>query len=182
MADKKQWQNRIVDHGDEDPGKLLPNPQNWRIHSGQQQKALGAVLDEVGWVQDVILNRRTGHLVDGHLRVALAASRGERVPVVYIDVSEAEERLILATIDPLSAMAGTDEELLAALRGAMLPEHVDIAELCGAAPVPQAPGADESGQLAEQFQVLVDCGSESRQSELLERLNEEGWKCRALLS
>jgi DNA modification methylase len=130
----RQWRSRIVGEGEEDAGQLLANPANWRIHSGQQQKALGAVLDEVGWVQRVIVNRRTGHVVDGHLRVALAIRKGEKVPVVYIDVSEDEERLILATIDPLSAMAGTDEDLLAALRGAMLPEHVDIAELCRAAP------------------------------------------------
>ena len=130
----RQWRSRIVGEGEEDATQLLANPSNWRIHSSQQQKALGAVLDEVGWVQRVIVNQRTGHVVDGHLRVALAISKGEKVPVVYIDVSEDEERLILATIDPLSAMAGTDEDLLAALRGAMLPEYVDIAELCKAAP------------------------------------------------
>ena len=113
----RQWQNRIVGEGEEDPTQLLANPQNWRIHSWQQQKALGAVLDEVGWVQRCIVNKRTGHVVDGHLRVALAISKGEKVPVVYIDVSEDEERLIVATIDPLSAMAGTDEEMLAALLG-----------------------------------------------------------------
>jgi hypothetical protein len=147
-AAPRQWQNRIVGEGEEDARQLLANPGNWRIHSGQQQKALGAVLDEVGWVQRVIVNKRTGRVVDGHLRVALAISKGERVPVVYIDVSEAEERLILATIDPLSAMAGTDEDLLAALRGAMLPEHVDIAELCkdpiGESAMPDLPSGDKS--------------------------------------
>jgi DNA modification methylase len=36
---------------------------------------------------------------------------------VYVDLSEAEEALILATIDPLSAMAVTDKDLLANLVG-----------------------------------------------------------------
>jgi hypothetical protein len=35
------------------------------------------VLDRVGWVQSVIVNRKTGRLVDGHLRVQLAVDAGE---------------------------------------------------------------------------------------------------------
>ena len=76
---------------------------------------MAGVLAEVGWVQDIIVNKRTGFVVDGHARVALAISAGERVPVVYVDLSENEEALILATLDPLSAMAVTDEDLLAGL-------------------------------------------------------------------
>ena len=104
------WQSRIIGHGEEQPDQLLANPANWRIHPEAQQKALAGVLDEVGWVQDVIVNQRTGHLVDGHLRVALAMRRDEpSIPVVYVDLSEAEESVILATLDPLSAMAVADK-------------------------------------------------------------------------
>ncbi len=113
----RAWQSRIIGHGEEAADQLLANPGNWRVHPREQQKALEGVLDQVGWVQDVIINQRTGHVVDGHLRVSLAISKGERVPVVYVDLSEEEEKLILATIDPLSAMAGTDKEVLAALIG-----------------------------------------------------------------
>jgi hypothetical protein len=112
------WRSRIVGHGEEAPDQLLANPLNFRIHPKAQQDALAGVLNEVGWVQDVIVNQRTGHVIDGHLRVSLAISKQEpAVPVVYVDLAEHEERLVLATIDPLSAMAATDslklEELLA---------------------------------------------------------------------
>ena len=61
----------------------------------------------------VIVNRRTGHLVDGHLRVEEALSHGQpSIPVVYVDLSEDEERLVLASLDPLAAMATTDEAKL----------------------------------------------------------------------
>jgi hypothetical protein len=116
-AQLPKWRNRIVGHGEEDPEQLLANPRNWRIHPRAQQDALAGVLAEVGWVQDIIVNKRTGFVVDGHARVALAISAGEPVPVVYVDLSEKEEALILATLDPLSAMAGTDEDLLAGLIG-----------------------------------------------------------------
>jgi hypothetical protein len=107
------WRNSIVGQGEEDPEQLLANPGNWRIHPKHQQEALQGVLEEVGWVQNVIVNQRTQHVIDGHLRVSLALRREEpRIPVVYVDLDEAEEKLILATIDPLSALAVTDKEKL----------------------------------------------------------------------
>jgi DNA modification methylase len=114
------WRSRIVRHGEESPDQLNANPRNWRIHPKQQQDALAGLLDQVGWVQDVIVNERTGHIVDGHLRVSLAISRGESsIPVVYVDLSEDEEALVLASIDPLAGMAVTDAEQLAALLDAV---------------------------------------------------------------
>ena len=110
------WKNRIVGHGEEDPTQLLANPRNWRIHPKAQQAALTGVLDEVGWVAEVIVNRTTGHVVDGHLRVGIALSRNETtIPVRYVELSEDEEALVLATIDPISAMASVDKEQLARL-------------------------------------------------------------------
>lgn len=110
------WQNRIVGSGEEAPDQLLANPANWRVHPGHQQEALAGVLSEVGWVQQVIVNRRTGHLIDGHLRVALAMRRNEpTVPVLYVDLDPEEEALVLATLDPLAAMATADAEKLDAL-------------------------------------------------------------------
>jgi hypothetical protein len=112
-AAPSKWQNRIVGEGQEDPSRLLANPLNWRVHTSEQKKAISAVLDKVGWVQRVVVNRTTGHVVDGHLRVAMAISKGEpSVPVLYVEVSPEEEALLLATLDPISAMAGTDKEKL----------------------------------------------------------------------
>lgn len=71
------WRNRIVGHGEEPPGQLLANPANWRMHPREQQEALAGTLSEVGWVTHVLVNKKTGHVVDGHLRVELAISRGE---------------------------------------------------------------------------------------------------------
>lgn len=107
------WRNRIVGMGEEKPDQLLANVANWRIHPKNQQDALSGVLNQVGWVTGVIVNRRTGFVVDGHLRAALSISRNEpTVPVIYVDLSEEEEALILATLDPISAMAGRDSDAL----------------------------------------------------------------------
>lgn len=113
MTNKPTYQNRIVGHGEESLDQVIFNPSNWRIHPKAQQTALNGVLDEVGWVQEVIINRTTGNLVDGHLRCTLAARKGQKtIPVTYVELSEAEEKLILATLDPIGSMAAADKAQL----------------------------------------------------------------------
>lgn len=144
------WRNRIAGHGTEAPDQLLANPRNWRIHPKEQQEALAAVLDRVGWVQDVIVNRTTGYVLDGHARVGLAISRGEAaIPVVYVDLDEEEEALMLASLDPLAAMAVTDEEALASLVDGLVTEG-DLAEmLAELLPKPEAPPAPKPAYIQE---------------------------------
>lgn len=113
MATAISWRSRITGHGEEDPSNLDPNPSNWRTHPAEQKEALTGILDKVGFVQEVILNRTTGHLIDGHLRVALAKEQGEpTVPVVYVELSPEEEAVILATLDPVAALAVRDDAKL----------------------------------------------------------------------
>lgn len=103
------WSNRIVGTDNVAPADLVPNAGNWRRHSSRQRRALTGVMDDVGWVAQITVNQRSGHLVDGHLRLALALERGEpSVPVVYVDLDEGEERLVLATLDPIGALAEAD--------------------------------------------------------------------------
>lgn len=104
-----EWQNRIVGSGVERPEDLLASPRNWRIHPKHQQDAMKGVLEQIGWVQQIIVNQRTQFVVDGHLRVAIAISEEQaEVPVIYVDLSDEEEAMILATFDPISALAVTD--------------------------------------------------------------------------
>ena len=125
-----QWRNRITGHGEEAPDQLLANPRNWRKHPKAQRDALAAVLDRVGWVQDVIVNRTTGHLVDGHARLDLARQRGEAsIPVVYVELDEAEEALVLATLDPLAAMAEADTDALADLLASVTSEDAALTSM-----------------------------------------------------
>src|SRR5262245_17834222 len=119
--------NRITSSGEEDPEKLLAHPKNWRSHSADQESAVEGLLEEVGWVNNVIVNRRTGRLIDGHLRVELAKRRKEaKIPVVYVDLSEKEEELVLATLDPLGDLAGIDAKRLESLLGEIDPKSIAL--------------------------------------------------------
>lgn len=96
-----EWKSRIVGEDDVDPEELLANPMNWRVHPKHQQKALEDMLNEVGWVQRVIVNQQTGHVVDGHARVTLALRREEpTIPVLYVDLSLEEEKKSPCNIRP----------------------------------------------------------------------------------
>lgn len=118
---EEQWRNRTVGDGEEDPEQLLANPRNWKVHPKHQQEALKGVLSDVGWVQAIVVNKTTGFVLDGHARVALALQTGQKsVPVKYVELNEQEEALVLTVLDPLAALAVTDnaklEELLRDVR------------------------------------------------------------------
>jgi ParB-like chromosome segregation protein Spo0J len=110
------WKNRIVGHGEEEPEQLLANPLNFRRHPGPQFEALRGSLAELGWVKSVLVNRLTGHVVDGHARIEEAMRQKQKsIPVDYVELTEEEERLALAVLDPISEMATRDESALKAL-------------------------------------------------------------------
>ncbi len=110
------WKSRITREADVDPATLTAHPSNWRTHPQSQLDALDEALDTIGWIQRVIVSERSGRVIDGHARIAQAVKRREpTIPVVYVDLNDDEERLALATLDPLSAMAGGDDERLRAL-------------------------------------------------------------------
>lgn len=162
------WRNRIIGTGEESPENLLANPRNFRRHPKHQQEALRGVLTEVGWVQDVIVNRTTGHLIDGHLRVELALRDGDQtVPVKYVDLSPAEENLVLATFDPISALAFTDRATLDDLLREITTESPAVQEMLsefaareGIIPPDFSPvGLDEQGKMDERTQhTCPNCG------------------------
>lgn len=116
-AKSGHWKNRIVGHGTMAAGQFMANPLNWRLHPQFQQDALSGALDELGWIDEVTVNKRTGRVVDGHLRVTLALRQSDAEPVPYkeVDLSEEEEALALATRDPIAALAATDSGQLAEL-------------------------------------------------------------------
>lgn len=153
------WRNRIIGHEDVDPEQLLANPGNWRIHPQAQQVALSTALNTVGIVQSVIVNQRTGFVVDGHLRVSMALRTGQpSIPVTYVDLSDSEERLILASLDSITGMAVPDREILAELLDSIDREDEAVDALlmaveCEALPV----GGEDSGTPQDSRNGLVTC-------------------------
>jgi DNA modification methylase len=90
-------------------GDLTPNPKNWRTHPKAQADALRGILAEVGYA-DALLARELPDgslmLVDGHLRAETTPE--QEVPVLVLDIDEAEADKLLLSLDPLAALAETN--------------------------------------------------------------------------
>lgn len=110
--------DRVVELRRVPASELIPNPKNWREHPEEQKAAMRKVLDRIGFA-GVALARETvdGRLIalDGHLRSGGDVSGDNRIPVVILDLTEAEEDVFLATFDPLSQLAAANAERLQAL-------------------------------------------------------------------
>ena len=95
--------------------ELIPNPKNWRVHPEAQQDGLRAMLERVGYA-DAVIARETDAglvLIDGHLRAETTPDA--IVPVLVTDLTEAEADEVLATLDPLAALAEPNVDQLAQL-------------------------------------------------------------------
>ena len=172
MAKKKRegWQNRIIGEGEQPASQFTANPNNWRKHPQAQRDAMKGALTEIGWVQRVIVNKRTGYLVDGHERVWEALQNGDQpVPYVEVDLSEQEEAYVLATLDPLAAMADADGVQLRALLDEVQSEDAAVqamlaklgADTGAVVPDFQPVGADEQGRLDQKKPITCpECGHE----------------------
>lgn len=98
--------DRIKDFRRVPAESLKANPKNWRVHPPEQSMALASAFEQIG-IADAVLARELPdgslELVDGHLRAETAA--GAEIPVLVLDVTEEEADTLLATLDPLAAMA-----------------------------------------------------------------------------
>ena len=111
-------------------GDLKPSPKNWRSHPDSQRAALQGILAEVGYA-DACLARELEdgslELVDGHLRQDLDPD--QLLPVLVLDITEAEAAKLLAVLDPLAGMAEANEEALASLLAEIETESTGLEEM-----------------------------------------------------
>jgi hypothetical protein len=178
--------NRIVEHVQVRAGDLVPHPLNFRRHPPEQRAALTASYQEVGFARSLLGFRRpdgTIQLIDGHLRRDLDPEMVVTVEVV--DVNEEEARKLLLTLDPLAALADSDNEVLTRLQQMTRADSKvlnDFWQTLAQQQPPPPPLAEEPGPLTEQYLLLVTCRDEAHQVELLHRFEAEGLPCKPLIS
>jgi len=104
-------QERIIDVRKVPASELMDNERNWREHPHVQESGMEGLLEQVGNV-DVLLayeSERQGGLtlLDGHLRKSIDPDREWWTAI--LDLTDEEADLVLATHDPVSAMAVADQ-------------------------------------------------------------------------
>lgn len=180
-----------------DPRDLIAHPDNYKAHPDRQTEAIGSAIAEIGWIGEIYVSSRTMRILDGHMRVAEAIRTGQpSIPVALIDCpTEADELQILATFDPIGAMALNDamkvaslaaragfsesadplKQMLAGISGHRPPEPAEEpgGRIIGAGFGPQGGGhLGRVGNLV--YPVVVECDDPGEQDAVLDQLTEEG--------
>lgn len=110
-------------------------------------EALRGSMKELGWLKTILVNKTTGHVLDGHARVEEAMRQGlATIPATIVELSEREEKLALAVLDPITEMAYKDfpalNSLLAEISTSDAGLQALLDQLAGA-PLPSLPNAAE---------------------------------------
>lgn len=158
---------------DVDPRTLIGAPYNPRQMSEHEGQNLVRSLRDWGVIENVVCNRRTGHIVSGHMRVAAAVKAGlATVPVHWLDVDETTERQInlhmnrtrgqwddQGLAEVLAWLQTQDADM--ALTGFADAEITKILDAVGDVGLPdfEPVGADEQGRLDQKAAVTCpQCG------------------------
>jgi hypothetical protein len=165
--------------------ELLDHDGNPRRHPQAQRDALRGVLEQVG-VADALIayhSERNGGrltLIDGHLR---KQDYDLDWPTLILDVDDAEADLILASHDPLAALAQYDKPKLDALLHEVRAREPAVAAMLKDLAKKAGAGREDQEKVTlppEKFEVLVQCADERHQREVYDRLTGEGLRCRVL--
>ena len=154
-----EFRDRIIELRRIPACDLKPHPLNWRTHPAAQTSALRDVLTEIGFAGAELAFPADGlgpdgnfddlMLIDGHARKDLAGQ--SVVPVLVTDLTAAEALKLLATYDPLGAMAEADaaklDELLREVETSSQELAAMLTELATESGI--VPGEDEPTELKQ---------------------------------
>src|SRR5437868_15439883 len=103
--------NRIKAHRRVRAGDLVPHEFNFRVHPDKQKAALRDLYEEIGFARRLLAYELPDgrlKLIDGHLRRHLNPDM--QVDGEVLDLSDAEARTPLLSMDPVAALSGSDAD------------------------------------------------------------------------
>lgn len=167
--------------------ELHADPANARRHPDRNMAAIEASLRRWGQRFPIVVQRQGMVVRAGNGRLEAARRLGwTHLAAVVVDEDSVEATAFALADNRSAELAEWDDEALAALLQS-LPTDVPTgfsegdleALLAGLNPVASGDTSEQLDGLV--YKVLVECDAEQAQVELLERLEAEGYKCRALM-
>ncbi len=155
--------NRVTEYRLVRAGDILPNPKNWRAHPDNQRAAYRAITEDIGFAGALLtrqLENGTLMLVDGHMRTE--ENPDAMLPTLITDLTEGEAELILATYDPISAMAQADAAKLEELLQGVNSDDAAVQEMLTRL-------AEEAGIVAGEAEPPGDAGAAIDRAEELQK-------------
>jgi hypothetical protein len=178
--------------------RIIPYARNARKISERAIEKVAASIQEFGWQQPIVVDAK-GVIVVGHTR--LLAARRLKLPgapvhvAAHLTPAQVKAYRLMdnrshqeATWD--MSMLGVEIMELKALGTDLKLTGFDATELSGSDDFSLG-GWDDEGKLGPEkkaagdgleFRIVVDCTSEMQQTELMDRFEGEGLKCRPLIS
>jgi ParB-like chromosome segregation protein Spo0J len=182
-------------------GDLRPHPSNPRKGA---KEAIDESISQNGFYGAVIAQKSSSLILAGRHRWERAQAAGiATVPVIWVDVDDQAALRILAADNRTSDLAGYDAQALADLLESvktetggfegtgydeaafndMLDQAGDHIMRAARAQVKTLrPQQEPQISVKSRYDILIQCDTEAAQTELLERFNTEGLKCRALIA
>lgn len=155
---------------------------------------IGKSIEENGFFGAVVAQKSTGFILAGNHRYRAAlAKHADSIPVLWVDVDDEQAVRILLVDNRANDWASYDQGELAGLLSELAVtdlslegtgyDQEELDRILDELIDPSAAAPDQSAALRDEgFQVLVRCDTEAVQLSLLERLSDEGFECRALVS
>jgi ParB-like chromosome segregation protein Spo0J len=168
---------------------LQLDPRNARRHPKRNIADIKAALAKFGQQKPIVISP-AGVVIAGNGTLAAAREMGwEHINIVRSELKGSDATAYAIVDNKTAESSEWDDEVLAEQVESLIEEgmtaedlafnEAELEKLIGA---PDDPGADETGQLRDRFEVLVVCTSEQQQGEVLARLTKEGYTCRSLIS
>ena len=169
-------------------GELIPYSNNPKEHPTGQVKKIASSIKNYGWDQPIVTDG-DGEIIKGHGRLQAAELLGlDEVPVLVREDLSDDEARAARIADNKTAEAPWDDELLRAEVEQVTDEFDppelgfdddELNDLLEDTTDPDGvPAEAESLGLAPEYEVIVECASETEQEEVFNELTEEGYECR----
>lgn len=98
------------------PSLINPAKYNPRQITDQELSGLKESIRKFGFVEPVIVNKRTNTLVGGHQRTKAAELLGiDKIPVTFVDLDESEEKALNVALNAHTIQGKFDTEILSTL-------------------------------------------------------------------
>jgi len=82
-----------------DVSKIKPADYNPRSISDEALHGLSKSLEKFGYVEPIVWNKKTGHIVGGHQRLKVLEKTQKKLKVVVVDISEQDEKALNVSLN-----------------------------------------------------------------------------------
>lgn len=167
--------------------EIIPNPKNRNIHPENQIDLLCKIIQAQGFREPLIVSVRSGFLIAGHGRLAAAKKLGmEKLPVIrqHFD-SEAQEYQHMVSDNEIARWANLDVEGLRSDIKEFSLDEFDI-EILGIEDfkiedIDKTEKEEKEESLSFDYKIEIDCKSEAIQRQILQEMEDRGFKVRILI-